>query len=210
MAYGFLKPAPTTLVGHNATVTLPSFAEKVDWEGELAVIIGDAGKAAGQEPLDAVFGYSVLNDLSVRDFIPPPHGLGLDTVVSKGFDGSAPMGPWIVSADEVRDPQHLPIVLRVNGAIKQDSTTANMIFTVRELVAHFARILTLAPGDVIATGTPAGCGFGKRPQEYLTDGDVIDLEIAGIGHLRTRFLKAPTLELLSHSPMPRYRHAAGR
>jgi len=143
-----------------------------------------------------VFGYSVLNDLSVRDYLPFPHALGLDTVVAKGFDGSAPMGPWIVTADEIDDPQNLPLQLRVNGEIKQDSSTSRMIFGVREILAHFSRVLTLRPGDVIATGTPSGVGIARRPPEMLAADDVVEAEIDGIGLLRTTLVRAPDAELL--------------
>ncbi len=194
--FAFLKPPRTTLVGHGATVTLPGYAQSVDWEAELAVIIGDGKEAAGPEPLDAIFGYSVLNDLSVRDFMPLPHVLGLDALVCKGFDGSAPMGPWIVPADEIADPQALRIRLRVNGEVKQDSSTAAMVFKIRDIVAHFGRILTLTCGDVIATGTPAGVGIARRPPEVLAAGDVVEAEIDGIGLLRTEFAAAPEASLL--------------
>lgn len=194
--FGFLKPPHTTLVGHDVTVTLPSYAEKVDWEAELAVIIGDGSKATGPEPLDAIFGYSVLNDLSVRDFMPLPHTLGLDALVCKGFDGAAPMGPWVRPADEVADPHNIPIKLRVNGKLKQDSSTAAMVFSVREIIAHFGRILTLSPGDVIATGTPSGVGIARRPPEMISEGDVVEAELDGIGLLRTRFARGPEAPLL--------------
>jgi 2-keto-4-pentenoate hydratase/2-oxohepta-3-ene-1,7-dioic acid hydratase in catechol pathway len=194
--YGFFKPPSTALVGHDAAVALPGYAEKIDWEVELALVIGDGSKASGDEPLDAVFGYSVLNDLSVRDYLPFPHALGLDTVVAKGFDGSAPMGPWIVTADEIDDPQNLPLQLRVNGEIKQDSSTSRMIFGVREILAHFSRVLTLRPGDVIATGTPSGVGIARRPPEMLAADDVVEAEIDGIGLLRTTLVRAPDAELL--------------
>jgi 2-keto-4-pentenoate hydratase/2-oxohepta-3-ene-1,7-dioic acid hydratase in catechol pathway len=194
--YGFFKSPSTSLVGHDASVALPSYAEKIDWEVELALVIGDGSKAGGDEPLDAVFGYSVLNDLSVRDFVPFPHALGMDTIVAKGFDGSAPMGPWIVTADEIDDPQNLPLQLRVNGVIKQDSSTSQMIFGLREILAHFARILTLRTGDVIATGTPSGVGIARRPPETLAADDVVEAEIDGIGLLRTTMVQGPDAELL--------------
>jgi 2,4-diketo-3-deoxy-L-fuconate hydrolase len=194
--FGFFKPPRTALVGHDATVTLPGYAEKVDWEAELAVIIGDGAKATSDEPLDAVFGYSVLNDVSVRDFM-LPHALGLDAIVAKGFDRSAPMGPWIVPAGDIPDPQDLTIRLTVNGVLKQDSSTSRMVFGVREIVAHFGRVLTLAPGDVIATGTPSGVGIARRPPEMLAAGDVVEVDIAGIGLLRTTFAQAPEAALLT-------------
>jgi 2,4-didehydro-3-deoxy-L-rhamnonate hydrolase len=182
--YSFLKP-PTTLTGSGRPVAHPSYGDKLDWEAELAVVIGDPSAAAGPEPLDAVFGYTILNDLSLRDFIPFPHALGLDAVVSKGFDGAAPLGPWITLAADVPDPQALGIQLSINGELMQDSTTAQMIFDVSALVAHYARVLTLEPGDVIATGTPAGVGAGRRPARFLSPGDEIEVRIDGLGALTT-------------------------
>jgi 2-keto-4-pentenoate hydratase/2-oxohepta-3-ene-1,7-dioic acid hydratase in catechol pathway len=184
-AFSFLKPPSTSLVGSGRPVQRPSYGRLLDWEAELAVIIGDPSAAAGPEPLDAVFGYTILNDLSLRDFIPFPHALGLDAVVSKGFDGAAPMGPWITLADSVGDPQSLPIELRVNGEVMQQSSTAKMIFTVGELVSHYARVLTLEPGDVIATGTPAGVGVAREPPRYLEPGDAIEARIGELGVLET-------------------------
>ncbi len=167
---------------------LPGFADKVDWEAELAVVVGPHDPDG--DPMDAVFGYGVINDLSVRDYFPFPHALGLDALVNKGFDGAAPMGPWIVPASEVPDPQDLAVSLRVNGELKQSSTTANMIFGVREIMTHYLKVFTLAPGDVLATGTPAGVGAGRRPQEFLREGDVVEAEVAGIGVVRTTMAAA--------------------
>ena len=188
--FGFLKPAVTTLVGSGHPVELPSYAATVDWEAELAVVIGDPALAGSSDPLRGVFGYSIFNDLSVRDYVPFPHVLGLDALVSKGFDGAAPLGPWIVPAELVGDPQKLKMELRVNGVVKQSSSTERMIFSVREIVAHYARIMTLKPGDVIATGTPAGVGAGRRPPEFLEGGDEIEVEISGLGRLRTPIVAA--------------------
>lgn len=182
--FGFLKPA-TTLAGSGQQVTLPGYARKVDWEAELAIVVGDGALAAGDEPLEAVFGYTILNDLSVRDFLPFPHALGMDAIVAKGFDGAAPIGPWITLAEDVADPGGLAIELRVNGVAKQDSSTAQLIFGLRDILAHYGRVLTLQPGDVIATGTPAGVGAGRRPQEFLADGDVVEITIDDLGTLTT-------------------------
>jgi 2,4-didehydro-3-deoxy-L-rhamnonate hydrolase len=184
-AFSFLKPPSTSLVGSGRPVPRPSHGRLLDWEAELGVIVGDPSAAAGPEPLDAVFGYTIVNDLSLRDFIPFPHALGLDAVVSKGFDGAAPIGPWITPAEAVGDPQSLPIELRVNGEVMQRSSTAHMIFSVRELVAHYACVLTLEPGDVIATGTPAGVGAARRPPRYLEPGDLIEARIGDLGVLET-------------------------
>ena len=182
--YTFLKP-PNTLVGSGDAVSYPAYGERLDWEAELAVVIGRPDAARGPEPLDAVFGYTILNDLSLRDFIPFPHALGLDALVSKGFDGAAPVGPWITPAEYVPDPQALAIELKVDGLTMQSSSTDKMIFGVRELVAHYGRVLTLEPGDLIATGTPAGVGAARRPPHYLRAGERIVVSIEGLGVLQT-------------------------
>ncbi|HZO76322.1 MAG TPA: fumarylacetoacetate hydrolase family protein [Ktedonobacteraceae bacterium] len=184
--YSFLKPPGTTLIGSGAPFTLPAYAAFTDYEAELAVIIGQkARNVRGDETLRLVAGYSVFNDLSVRDWITKPSPVGIDWVLSKAFDGSAPMGPLITPAEFVPDPQDLHITLSVNGQMKQDSTTANMVFSVREIIEHLSTIMTLEPGDVIATGTPAGVGYARKPQEPLRSGDVIVVEIEGLGRLET-------------------------
>ncbi|MGV1049625.1 MAG: fumarylacetoacetate hydrolase family protein [Solirubrobacterales bacterium] len=183
--FSFLKPPTTALVGSGTEVAIPGFGDELDWEAELAVVIGRPELAAS-DPLAAIFGYAVLDELSLRDFVAPfPHPLGLDAVICKGWDGSAPMGPWITLAAAAGDPTSMPIELRVNGEVKQRSSTAKMIFTVAEMVAFYARVLTLEVGDVIATGTPAGVGAGKQPPEFLAAGDVVEAEIGGLGTLRT-------------------------
>jgi 2-keto-4-pentenoate hydratase/2-oxohepta-3-ene-1,7-dioic acid hydratase in catechol pathway len=183
--FSFLKPPTTALIGSDRAVAMPGYGDQLDWEAELAVVIGRPERAA-TDPMGAVFGYTILNDLSLRDFVAPfPHPLGLDAVISKGFDGAAPMGPWITVAAHAGDPSHLAIELRVNGEVRQRSSTEQMIFPVAELVAYYARVLTLEVGDVIATGTPAGVGAGMQPPEYLTAGDEIEIEIEGLGCLRT-------------------------
>lgn len=182
--FGFLKPA-SALAASGQTVTLPNYAQRVDWEAELALVIGDGRLARGPRPLEAVFGYTILNDLSVRDFLPFPHALGLDAVVAKGWDGAAPLGPWITPAEGVPDPSDLPVRLLVNGDVMQDSSTAQLIFGIEEIVAHYGRVLTLSSGDVIATGTPAGVGAGRRPPRFLAGGDLIEITIGDLGTLTT-------------------------
>ena len=195
--FGFLKPG-TALAGHDEPVYLPSWAHKVDWEAELALVIGPP-VADDADPLDAVFGYTITNDLSARDFLPFPHALGLDALVSKGFDGAAPIGPWITPAAAVADPADLPVRLTVNGEVMQDSSTAQLIFGLREIVGHYRRVMTLRPGDVIATGTPAGVGAGRRPPRFLAPGDVVEVTIGDLGTLRTPIAAAaagaPTLTI---------------
>ncbi len=184
--YAFLKPATTTLVGSGEALTLPEQSEMVDWEAELAVVIGRRSRnVRGEEALAAVAGYAPLNDVSARDWISEPTLVGIDWVMQKAFDGFTPMGPFITPAEFVPDPDNLPISLSVNGETKQDSNTANMVFSVREIVEHLAGIMTLEPGDVIATGTPAGVGYGMKPRQFLKPGDYMTVEIAGLGTLET-------------------------
>jgi 2-keto-4-pentenoate hydratase/2-oxohepta-3-ene-1,7-dioic acid hydratase in catechol pathway len=200
--FSFLKPS-TALVGSGHSVSLPSYGVQLDWEAELAVIIGDASQAAGADPLAAVFGYTILNDLSLRDFVPFPHTLGLDAVVSKGFDGAAPIGPWITLAADVPDPQGLAIQLAINGELQQDGSTASMIFGVADMIRHYARVLTLEPGDVIATGTPAGVGAARTPPRWLNAGDFIEIRIGNLGVLETTIAArrtGATVDLLSPAP----------
>ncbi len=184
--YSFLKPATTTLIGAGTPVQLPEMAKQVDWEAELAVVIGQKARhVRGEDAMACVAGYSLLNDVSARDWIAEAPPVGIDWVMQKAFDGFAPMGPLITPAAFVADPQQLSITLTVNGQIKQNSNTANMVFSVQEIIEHLSAIMTLEPGDVIATGTPAGVGHGKRPPEYLHSGDTMVVEIEGLGQLET-------------------------
>ncbi|HEU0247358.1 MAG TPA: fumarylacetoacetate hydrolase family protein [Gaiellaceae bacterium] len=182
--YSFMKPPTTALIGSGRTIRLPEHAAKIDYEAELAVVIGrHAHRVPSESALSFVFGYSVLNDVSARDWMPAESPLGPDWTMLKGFDESAPMGPWITPAKFVPDPQNLDISLSVNGRVKQDSNTSQMIFTVAQVIQHLASLMTLEPGDVIATGTPSGVGFGRKPQEFLKPGDHIRVEIEGLGVL---------------------------
>ena len=176
----FSKP-PTSVVGpgepivHDAAIT-----QQLDWEVELAAIIGTTAKQVDRaEALRHVFGYTVLIDMSARDC----RRAG-QWIYSKGQDTYAPMGPCIVTADEIPDPQTLDLWLTVNGVEKQRSNTSHMLFKVDELIADISKGITLEPGDIIATGTPEGVGAGRTPQEWLWPGDVIECGIAGIGELR--------------------------
>ncbi len=176
----FSKP-PTAVVAwndpirHNAKVT-----QQLDWETELAVIIGStARQVAERDALNHVFGYTVINDVSARDC----RRAG-QWIVSKGQDSFAPMGPCIVTADEIGDPHNLNILTHVNGVEKQNSNTRFMLFNVPQLIADISSVMTLEPGDIIATGTPAGVGAGRNPQEFLWPGDVVECTVEGIGTLR--------------------------
>ena len=172
----FLKPPSTTVVADGAVVALPAYAQQVDYEGELALVM--------RGPND-VFGYTVLNDLSVRDWVPATSPLGLDWLVSKCFDGSAPLGPWITPAQYVANPDDLGLRLWVNDELRQESNTGNMVFGTGPIIAHVSRTLTVEAGDVIATGTPEGVGAGRKPPTWLAAGDVVRVEVEGLGTLRT-------------------------
>ena len=176
----FSKP-PTTVCGpgdpilHNAAIT-----QQLDWEVELAVIIGTTARRVSRaDALACVFGYTVLIDMSARDC----RRAG-QWIYSKGQDSFAPTGPCIVTADEIPDPQTLDLWLTVNGVEKQRSNTSHMLFKVDELIADISQGITLEPGDIIATGTPEGVGAGRTPQEFVWPGDVIECEVVGIGRLR--------------------------
>jgi 2-keto-4-pentenoate hydratase/2-oxohepta-3-ene-1,7-dioic acid hydratase in catechol pathway len=161
-----------------------SVSQALDWEVELAFVIGQGGRhIRGEDALAHVWGYTVINDVSARDI---QNKGGVQWFQGKSLDGSCPMGPWIVTADEVPDPQRLRLTLRVNGETKQDDTTANMLFDVATIIATLSRVLTLEPGDVVATGTPSGVGFARTPPEFLHPGDVMESEIEGIGELHNR------------------------
>jgi 2-keto-4-pentenoate hydratase/2-oxohepta-3-ene-1,7-dioic acid hydratase in catechol pathway len=176
----FSKP-PTAVIGpgepvvHRADIT-----QQLDWEVELAVVIGSTAKrVAREDALGHVFGYTVCIDMSARD-----NRRAGQWIYSKGQDSYAPLGPCIVTADEIPDPQVLDLWLTVNGVEKQNSNTRHMLFKVDYLIADISQGITLEPGDIIATGTPAGVGAGRTPQEWLWPGDVIEAEVVGIGKLR--------------------------
>ncbi len=176
----FSKP-PTSVIGPNqAIVHNAAITQQLDWEVELAAIIGTKAKRVTREQaLAHVFGYTVIIDMSARDC----RRAG-QWIYSKGQDTFAPMGPCIVTADEIPDPQTMDLWLTVNGVEKQRSNTSHMLFKVDELIADISQGITLEPGDIIATGTPEGVGAGRSPQEWVWPGDVIECEVAGIGRLR--------------------------
>ncbi len=183
----FLKP-PTTVVGPGATIPVPRDGKAIDWEVELAAVIGTPGKhIPAERAIDHVFGYTIINDISERRFKAPEGRLDrewdkfFDWLHGKWFDGFAPMGPWIVTADEIADPQALTLELRVNGRVRQHGSTAQMIYPVTELVAFASSIMTLMPGDVIATGTPQGVGAATG--EFLRAGDVVECMVESVGTL---------------------------
>lgn len=174
--------ATSSLTGPNDPVTIPKDSRKTDWEVELAVVIGKkASYVEEKEAMDHVAGYCLHNDYSEREFQLERNG---QWVKGKSCDTFAPLGPWLATRDEITDPDHLRLWLTVNGKKMQDGNTANFIFKVPFLVHYLSRFMTLLPGDVISTGTPAGVGLGMNPQVYLQPGDMVELGIDGLGTSR--------------------------
>ncbi|MEU4344329.1 fumarylacetoacetate hydrolase family protein [Nocardia sp. NPDC023852] len=186
----FLKPPTTTVTGPGDPVALPRYAgARVDWEAELAVVIGRAGRdIAPAQALDHVAGYLAANDISARDRLtsamPVAEPFAYDWLGHKGQDGFCPLGPGLVPAWQIPDPQNLRIRLSVNGVLKQDSSTAQMMVPIPEVIAAASRLTRLEPGDVILTGTPAGCGVPRG--EFLAAGDEVVVEIERIGRLENK------------------------
>jgi 2-keto-4-pentenoate hydratase/2-oxohepta-3-ene-1,7-dioic acid hydratase in catechol pathway len=185
--------AVTAVTGPTSEIVIdPAVSERIDWEVELAVIIGTGGRGiAREEALGHVWGYTILNDVSARDI---QNRAGVQWFLGKSLDGSCPMGPWIVTADELRDPTNLRLRLLVDGIVKQEDTTAHMIFDIPTLLADISRGMTLEPGDILATGTPSGVGFARTPPEFLRPGDLMESEIEGIGTMRNRVVRVGAAE----------------
>ena len=174
-----IKPK-TTLTGTTSDIICPSFVSKLDYEVELAVIIGkDCKNITEQESKNAVFGYMILNDASARDV----QAKDKQFTRAKGFDTFAPCGPWITTADEILDPHNLRMVTRVNGIVRQDSSTSNMFLKIPSIVSMLSKAMTLEKGDIISTGTPAGVMLNRPDAVYLKNGDKIEMEIEGLGKL---------------------------
>ena len=166
----------------------PAISDKIDWEVELGVVIGKRGANIKRDGARAhVFGYMALNDVTARDI---QSGWGGQYFKGKSLDRSSPTGPWIVTADEIEDPQDLRLRLRVNGTVKQDGNTRNMIYPVDALIEWVSKGMTLLPGSIIATGTPDGVGFARTPPEFLKPGDVMETEVERIGTMRNRIVAA--------------------
>jgi 2,4-diketo-3-deoxy-L-fuconate hydrolase len=193
------KPIPTepimfakfanSVVPDGAHVAIPELTDETDWEAELGVVIGKtASRVSPEQALDHVAGYLCMNDLSARDL----QRSGGQWTRGKAIDGFLPMGPMLVTADEVPDPQNLSIRCTVNGDVVQDSSTAQMVFGVAELISIISQTLTLEPGDCIATGTPPGVGMAMTPPRFLGESDVVTVEIEGLGVLTTTMTGAPT------------------
>lgn len=187
--YAFLRP-PTSLAGHMEQIRLPHLSKMVDWEAELGIVIGRRFHGEDAEAaMMAVAGYTIINDVSARDWIASrPPVVGVDWVMQKAWDQFQPTGPWFTPAQFVSDPQALSIELTVNGAIKQKSNTSQMVFDIPQIVTHLGTIMTLEPGDLIATGTPAGVGFGRNPPEFIQRGDRVKISIDQLGTLENVFI----------------------
>jgi 2,4-diketo-3-deoxy-L-fuconate hydrolase len=183
----FDKPTTTVIGPYDDIPFDPNFSEKMDYEAELAVVIGRAGRSIpATEALDHVFGYTLADDVTARD-VQRRHGG--QWLKGKGMDGSCPLGPWIVTADEIRDPQDLPVQCHVNGVQKQDSNTRFMVFPVARLIAELSLAMTLLPGDILLTGTPEGVGYARTPPEYLSPGDEVTVTIPDIGSITNRVVE---------------------
>ncbi len=185
----FFAKFRNSLIGPTSPILLPRVSEQIDYEGELAVIIGTRCKdVTEQEALQYVAGYCIMNDVSARD-------LQMQTsqyIAGKALDTFAPMGPGMVLASAIPNPQTLMLTTRVNGQVLQHASTANMIFSVAAILSFLSSLMTLEPGDIIATGTPSGVGFKRTPPIFLHDGDVVEVEIEGIGQIRNPVLRART------------------
>lgn len=175
----FSKP-PTSVTGPNTDVILNSnLTQQLDYEVEIAVIIGKDGKnVSAAEAMDYVFGYTIINDISARDCRREGQW-----IVSKGQDTFAPMGPYLVTKDEIQDPHNLNLSLKLNGVEKQKSNSKLMLFNINDLIEDLSTVFTIEAGDIIATGTPAGVGAGRNPQEWMKDGDIMEATVEGIGTL---------------------------
>jgi acylpyruvate hydrolase len=176
---------PTSIVGPDDSIPIPKVTKKLDWEVELGVVIGKRCKEVSErDALTYIAGYTIINDLSARDV---QHGDG-QFVRGKSLDGLCPMGPCIVTTDELGDGSGLKMYTKVNGDIKQESNTSNLIFNVPQIVSFLSKSFTLEPGDVISTGTPSGVGHARDPPEFLKPGDEVELYIEKIGYLRNKIV----------------------
>jgi 2-keto-4-pentenoate hydratase/2-oxohepta-3-ene-1,7-dioic acid hydratase in catechol pathway len=168
-------------VGHGEPIVRPRVSPELDWEAELAVIVGKGGRhIAEKDAMGHIAGYSCYNDVSVREW----QFHAKQITAGKNFVGTGPFGPWMVTADEVPDPESLRLELRINGKTEQSSSTKHLIFGIPAIISYCSTIFDLAPGDVLVTGTPAGVGWSRKPPQFLKQGDVVEVEIEKIGVLR--------------------------
>jgi 2-keto-4-pentenoate hydratase/2-oxohepta-3-ene-1,7-dioic acid hydratase in catechol pathway len=171
----------TAVIGPGESIVLPKVSSKPDYEAEFAVVVGKGGRnIAAADWRNHVFGYMNLNDVSARDY----QMATTQWLMGKTFDTFAPMGPWIVSADEIEDPHNLDIRITINGEVLQSSNTRHLIFRIPDLIEYLSAVCTLGPGDIISTGTPAGVGFARKPPRWLAAGDDVVVSVEGLGELR--------------------------
>jgi len=172
---------PTAVIGHRDPVVIPKVTKAPDYEAELAFVVGLGGRhIAAENWADHVFGYTIVNDVTARDY----QRATSQWLMGKTFDTFAPLGPWIVTADEIADPHNLDIELDIDGEILQRSNTRELIFKIPELIAFLSSVFTLEPGDIVSTGTPAGVGFARKPQRFLRPGEEMAVRVQRIGELR--------------------------
>ncbi|XP_029034676.1 fumarylacetoacetate hydrolase domain-containing protein 2A isoform X1 [Osmia bicornis bicornis] len=179
---------PSNIIGPRDNIMLPSISDKVDWEAELAVVIGKKCKALNKdEGEECIFGYTVAQDITARDWQKSKRNGG-QFLIGKAMDTFCPLGPVVVTKEAISDINNLSVKTWVNGNIKQNGNTSELIFKPHEIVAYISQFMTLLPGDVILTGTPAGVGFTRKPPEFLQRGDVLETEIEGLGRMRNKVL----------------------
>jgi acylpyruvate hydrolase len=175
-----------TLIGHRQPIVLPTVSKMVDYEAEMVVVMGRTGKDIKLEAaFDYIAGYAIFNDISIRDY----QRRTSQSLQGKTFDGSGPLGPALVTADEISDPQALDITLRLNDKVMQHSNTSDLIFNIPTILHYLSQFMTLEPGDLISTGTPGGVGFARDPQVFLKPGDEVQVEISELGILENRVVE---------------------
>ena len=178
----FMKPR-TTLNSPYSDILCPSFVKRLDYEAELAAIIGkDTKKASIDQSVDSIFGYMILHDVSARDI----QFKDKQFTRGKSIDTFAPCGPWITTKDEISDPQNLEIITKVNGELRQKSSSVNMVIPIKKIISSLSSIITIEEGDIISTGTPAGVAMSMKEPKYLKDGDVVEISIENLGTIRNR------------------------
>lgn len=178
----FMKPR-TTLNSPYSNIVCPSFVKRLDYEAELAAIIGkDTKKASIEQSVDSIFGYMILHDVSARDI----QFKDKQFTRGKSIDTFAPCGPWITTKDEISDPQNLEIVTKVNGELRQKSSSVNMVIPIKKIISSLSSIMTMEEGDIISTGTPAGVAMSMKEPKYLKDGDIVEISIENLGTIRNR------------------------
>lgn len=178
----FIKPR-TTLNSPYSDIICPPFVKRLDYEAEIAVVIGKRTKAVSEEEaLDSVFGYMIMHDVSARDI----QFKDKQFTRGKGIDTFAPCGPWITTKDEISDPQNLSIITRVNGEVRQNSSSLNMVIPIKRIISSLSSVMTIEAGDIISTGTPAGVAMSMADPKYLKDGDIVEIAIEKLGKIRNR------------------------